>query len=51
MRDKITQHMAKGLLKIHEVFGVCFLIQPLYIKPPVCCHLFMVGDWVPQWPG
>jgi len=19
--------------------------------PPVCCHLFVVGDCVPRWPG
>jgi len=20
-------------------------------RPPACCHLFVVGDCVPQWPG
>jgi len=23
----------------------------LSIWLPICCHLYVVGDWVPQWPG
>jgi len=23
----------------------------MFVPHPVCCHLFMVGDCVPQWPS
>jgi len=23
----------------------------VFARPPVCCHVFVVGDCVPQWPG
>jgi len=37
----------------HEfIFYILYMsVAILYLRPPACCRLFVVGYWVPQWPG